>query len=223
MKAGKWVWLLGALCLLLGFGGPGSLAPQEAGEETTGETISETSAVPAGETAGRYAYKLLATSKTSTMQKEMNEAAAAGFRFGGVMGGSTAFGGSECVIIMSRDTDRVPGAAFEYKLLATSKTSTMQKELQQAGDAGFEYKGQTVFSTKFSGSEAVVILERDRTKVPVSFRYKLLATSKTSTMQKELDQAGGQGYELVGVTVSETSFGGSEIVTILRRKTSAGQ
>ena len=32
-------------------------------------------------------YKLLATSKTSTMEKEMNGAADAGFRFAGVMGG----------------------------------------------------------------------------------------------------------------------------------------
>jgi hypothetical protein len=30
------------------------------------------------------------------MQKEMREAAEAGFRFGDVMGGDTAFGGSEC-------------------------------------------------------------------------------------------------------------------------------
>ncbi len=42
----------------------------------------------------RYEYVLLATGKTSTMQKEMAEAADAGFRFAAVMGGETAFGGS---------------------------------------------------------------------------------------------------------------------------------
>jgi ABC-type sugar transport system substrate-binding protein len=50
-------------------------------------------------------YRVLATSKTSSMQKEMQEAAEAGFRFGDVMGGNTAFGGSEVVVIM-HGTDR---------------------------------------------------------------------------------------------------------------------
>jgi hypothetical protein len=40
----------------------------------------------------RTEYRILATNKTSTMQKEMQEAAAAGFRYGGLMGGDTAFG-----------------------------------------------------------------------------------------------------------------------------------
>src|SRR6185503_12303395 len=88
-------------------------------------------------------FRLLATNKTSTMQKEMNEAADAGFHFEGTMGGETSFGGSEVVTIMSRNTVTDTKKRYEYKLLATSRTSTMQRELQQAGDAGFEYKGQS--------------------------------------------------------------------------------
>ena len=34
-------------------------------------------------------YRVLATSKTSTMEKELNEAAAAGYRFSKTMGGNT--------------------------------------------------------------------------------------------------------------------------------------
>ena len=40
------------------------------------------------------------------------------------------------------------------------------------------------------------------------YEYKLLATSKTGTMQKELSEAGSAGFEFVGVTVGETAFGG---------------
>jgi hypothetical protein len=168
--------------------------------------------------ADKYNYRLLATNKTSTMQKEMNEAAEAGYRFGGVSGGATAFGGDETVVIMRRDagykTDR-----FEYQLLATQKTSTMQKELQQAGDEGYEYKGQAVFDTAAGGREVVVILELDREeKRKARYNYLLLATQKTSTMQKELKEAGAKGYEFVGVTVGETAFGGHEVVSILRKK-----
>jgi hypothetical protein len=93
----------------------------------------------------------------------------------------------------------------------------MQKELQQAGDEGFEYKGQTVFDTTFGGKEVVVILERDPEARVDAWEYKLLATKKTGTMQKELSEAGGQGYQFVGVTVSDTAFGGKEVVAILRR------
>jgi hypothetical protein len=151
------------------------------------------------------------------MQKEMSQAADAGFRFEGTMGGETSFGGSEVVVVMSRDPMAESKARYEYKLLATSRTSTMQKELQQAGDAGFEYKGQTVFSTTFGGKEVVVILERDPEAKPKQWEYKLLATSRTSTMQKELNEAGSAGFAFVGVTVGESSFGGKEIISILRR------
>jgi hypothetical protein len=160
-------------------------------------------------------YRLLATAKTSTMQKEMNEAADAGFRFGGVMGGDTAFGGSEVVVVMVRIPEAAP--SYEYRLLATTKTSSMQKEMQAAGDGGFEYCAQTVFNSPFGGQEVVVILERDRRAVPQPFEYRLLATSKTGTMEKELQQAGEMGFEYVGMTVGPTAIGGHEVVVITRR------
>ncbi|MEK6300422.1 MAG: hypothetical protein AABO41_06840 [Acidobacteriota bacterium] len=165
----------------------------------------------------RFEYRLLATNKTSTMQKEMNHAADEGFRFGGVMGGETSFGGNEVVVAMHKDPANEQRERFQYKLLATSKTSTMQKEMQEAGDAGFEYQGQTIFSSTFGGREVVVILERDREAEKLAWEYRLLATSKTATMQKELSEAGEAGFSFVGVTVASTSLGGKEVVSILRR------
>jgi hypothetical protein len=165
---------------------------------------------------GAIEYRVLATSKTSTMEKELNEAAEAGFRFRAVMGGETAFGGSEVVIIMA-PSERGKGR-YAYKLLATSKTSTMQKELQAAADAGYEYTGQTVFNSAFGGDEVVVILERDNDAPVPDFEYRLLATSRTSTLQKELLAAGAVGYDLLAMTVSKTALGGSEIIAITRRQ-----
>lgn len=162
-------------------------------------------------------YKVLATNKTSTMEKELNQAADAGFRFEAVMGGETGFGGSEAVAIVSRPVEKEVKPHYEYKLLATSRTSTMQKELQQAGDAGFVYRDQTVFKSTFGGKEVVTILERDKDAQIQHYEYRLLATSKTSTMEKELKEAGSAGYEFVGMSVGGTSMGGQEVVTILRR------
>lgn len=167
--------------------------------------------------AAQVEYRVIATSKTSTTEKEMNEAADAGFRFGGTMGGETAFGGSEVVTVMSRE-GRGDAGRYTYKLLATTKTSTMEKEMQEAGDAGYEYRGQTVFKTTFGGKETVVILERDReVKDRPRYEYKLLATSRTSTMQKELLEVGAAGFQFVGITVADTAIGGKEVVSIVRR------
>lgn len=171
---------------------------------------------PASSSPDQMEFRLLATNKTSTMQKEMNEAADEGYHFEGTMGGETSFGGSEVVVIMSREPS-AKKKRYEYKLLATSKTSTMQRELQEAGNAGFEFKGQSVYSSTFGGKEVVVILERDSEAKPMQWDYKLLATKKTSTMQKELNEAGAEGFTFVGVTVGETLVGGKEVVSILRR------
>jgi hypothetical protein len=161
-------------------------------------------------------YRLLATNKTSTMEKEMNQAAAEGFRFGGAMGGETAVGGAEMVVIMWRKPD-ADAPRYDYRLLATNKTSTMQKELSGAGEAGFLYAGQTVYNSAFGGREVVVILERSKGE-KTAYEYRLLATNKTSTMQKEMIEASRAGYVFCGMTVAETSFGGREVVSIMRKQ-----
>lgn len=161
-----------------------------------------------------YDYRVLATSKTSTLEKEMNEAADAGFRFSFVMGGETAVGGSEGVAVLTRTGQ---SGRYAYRLLATSKTSTMQKELQEASDEGFEYRDQTVFKSRFGGQEVVCILERDKEAPAHGYEYKLLATTKTSTLEKELRDAGAAGYEVLGMTVSKTALGGKELVAITRK------
>ena len=173
-------------------------------------------AAPALLAQERFGYRVLSTARTSTMQKEMQDAATAGFRFADVMGGETALGGSEVVVVMARGSDP---AEYEYRLLAASKTSTMQKELQDAGDIGFTYRAQTQFKSAFGGKEVVVILER--AKDPVTrprYEYRLLATTKTSTMQRELTDAAERGFEFVGLTVGKTLMGGDEVVSILRRQ-----
>lgn len=86
------------------------------------------------------AFRVLATSRTSTMQKEMQAAGAAGFKFASVMGGETAVGGKEVVVVMQKLGQAA--AKFEYRLLATNRTSTMEKEMQEAADVGFSTWGR---------------------------------------------------------------------------------
>ena len=62
-----------------------------------------------------------------------------------------------------------------------------------------------------------MILEREIDHPAKTYAYKLTATTRTKTMEKELNQAGEEGFRLMGLTVSETAFGGKELVSILMR------
>jgi hypothetical protein len=171
-------------------------------------------AIPSLAQEGAREYRVLATSKTSTMEKEMNAAAEAGYVFATVMGGETAFGGSEAVVVMQKNP--TPSAMI-YRLLAASKTGTIQKEIRAAADQGFHYAGQTVFSSAFGGAEVVVIMERDKDNPAPSEDYLVISTSKTSTLEKELNESGAKGYQAVAMTVGTTALGGKELLVLARR------
>ena len=101
-----------------------------------------------------YEYQLLATSRTSTMQEELHEAAARGFRLlpATMMSKSARFGSDQIVLIMEKAPNSTD--VYEYLLLATDRTSTMQEEIMTAIADGFEVIGMA------SRGEHVVILER---------------------------------------------------------------
>jgi hypothetical protein len=176
------------------------------------------SIVPASAADAGVEYRVLATMRTSTMENELNDAAVSGYRFSKVMGGRTANGGQEVAVAMAKCPMPAGGGAPSYKLLATKRTSTMQKELERWAVAGYEYRDQTVFETAFGGREVVVIMERDPARPASASSYLLLATSKTSTMEKEMNEAGKDGFVLLGFTVGKTELGGDEIVAILRKR-----
>ena len=94
----------------------------------------------------------------------------------------------------------------------------MQTEMQQLADRGYSYLDHTVFEPATGGREIAVIMELDSPKSERSrSSYRLLATTKTSTMQKELQGAGTQGYALLGFAAGKTGAGGSEVIAILRK------
>jgi hypothetical protein len=102
-----------------------------------------------------YKYKLLATSRTGTMQKELNEAAAGGYRLmpSTMISKKAMMGGVEIVCVMELS----PSSAkrYDYRLLATSKTGTLQKEALEAQEAGYVLVGMV------SRGEHMVIMEKE--------------------------------------------------------------
>lgn len=162
-------------------------------------------------------YRLLATNKTSTMERELNEAALDGFVLVEAMGGNTVYGNEELVAILERDNAADHAERYEYLVLASNRTGTMQNELNDAARRGFAFVAQTVFVTAYGGEEVVIIMERSSYADAPVCEYELLATSRTSTMQKELSEYARKGFLVLGLSVSETAFGGHEVVVVTER------
>jgi hypothetical protein len=109
----------------------------------------------------------------------------------------------------------------QYLLLATKQTSTMQEELSEAAKQGF----RIVVGSPTSGTEMVLLLERVA-QPPETYSYRLLATTRTGTMQKELNEAAREGFRLLPRTMIEKAGSGmfalgkdgpKEIVAVLER------
>lgn len=139
-------------------------------------------------------YKLLATTKTSTMQKELNETAAKGYRI--LVGSPTS--GTEMALFLSREASAEK--PYQYQLLATTRTGTMQKELNEAAADGFRLLPRTMIAKQqlLGPVEIVAILEKPPI-VDRKYDYKLLATTLTGTLQKEVTEAQNAGYVIVGM------------------------
>ncbi len=139
-------------------------------------------------------YLLLATVKTSTMQKELDEASAQGFR---IVSAASSCGQSEMVLFLER-VAQAPDT-YKYKLLATTRTGTMEKELNQAAQEGYRLLPRTITAKEgFFSNEIVSVLEMSP-KSTKRYLYRLLATSRTSTLQKEVAQSETDGFVLVGL------------------------
>jgi hypothetical protein len=146
---------------------------------------------------------LLDTARTSTMQKELQDAADRGYRL------VSGQGSWPLTAILEKAEGNVE--PIEYLLLATSRTRTMQKEMNQAAVKGYRFA-----SVLGVGHEVVIAMQREKGKTTRTHEQKLLATIRIRTLKKELFAALGEGFRFVGQTVFEHSFT-VENVAILER------
>jgi hypothetical protein len=139
-------------------------------------------------------YLLLATTKTGTMQKELDDTASKGYRV--LVGSPTS--GTEMALFL--ELVAKPPDTYNYKLLATTRTGTMQRELNEIAEEGFRLLPRTMVSKpQLLGSVEIVVLLERPPKVEKQYEYKLLATSRTGTLQKEVSEALAAGFVLVGM------------------------
>jgi len=148
-------------------------------------------------------YLVLDTTKTSTMQTELQSAADQGYRL------VPGQGSWLLSAIMEKPATELP--PIDYLLLATSKSGTMQKEMNDAAAKGYHFA-----SVLGIGAEVVICMERRRGATTRTHEQKLLATTKIGTMEKELLAEAANSYRFVGQTVF-VNWLGNEYVAILER------
>ena len=159
---------------------------------TVGALLLSLAAVPLQDLTERFL--LLATTRTGTMQRELDEAAAAGYR---ILTGSPTSGDEMAVILEKVVT---PPNTYQYLLLATTLTGTMQREIDEAASEGFRLLPATMISkTGFWGDQEIVMIMEKSPNSSRRYQYMLLATNFTSTLQAEMAQAVENGYEVVGM------------------------
>ena len=159
-------------------------------------------------------FKVLAPRRASTLERELNAAAADGYRLqtltwrvGGTLWGVLPIPGDrrEMVAIVARTAQP---ARFSYRVVAArdETESKLGARLNEAGEAGFRVREV--------GTS--VILERDEAADPVATEFRVVTTTRIGTLEAEIAAAGRDGYRPVGLTPPSAIEG---LVAILSRPT----
>jgi hypothetical protein len=133
-------------------------------------------------------YLVLSTKKISTMEKELDEAAAKGFR---VLYGAPTQQFDMALFMRRLEANEEP---FGYKILATVRNKTMEKELNELAAQGFRLLPRTIiFKQGFLTAELVMVMERDP-QAKTAYEYKLIGAGKETKLHKKIDAAIAEGY-----------------------------
>jgi hypothetical protein len=156
-------------------------------------------------------YLVLSTKRIQTMEKELDEAAAKGFRV--MFGGPTM--AWDMALLLKRTPETV-AAPYSYKVLATSRMKTMEKELNEISVKGYRLLSRTIiFKQGLFTGELLMIMEHEP-QSSKSYEYKLLAASKETKLHRKVDEAVAQGF----VPVTMITLG--EHIVVMEREGKIG-
>ncbi|HEV3471168.1 MAG TPA: hypothetical protein VG148_17725 [Pyrinomonadaceae bacterium] len=155
-------------------------------------------------------YLVLSTKRIQTMEKELDEVSAKGFR--------VLYGGPTEALDMALFLQRVrqPGEpTYAYKVLATSRLKTMEKELNEAARGGFRMLPRTaIFKRGLLTVELVMLMER-APQADKNYEYKLVSAGKESKLHKKIEEAVAQGFAPLTIVT------GGEHIVVMERETAA--
>lgn len=166
----------------------------------------------------QYESLLIHTSRTSTLETEIQRARVDDFR---VIGMATDDHGHAA--LLERRADQPSAKSGEASaVVATSAQETLQKELAARAAGGY------CIVQASSWKETIVALERTDDGVPRE--YRVLSTTKSGTLEREMNAAAEKGFRLTPGTLHAQQKGvvplfgrtGTDYVAIMERSAGVG-
>jgi len=148
--------------------------------------------VPGVRDAPEREYRILATRQTPTLEKEIQQAAAEGFR---------AIGAGLLTVVMAREP-RSSGPVLDYQVAAMIRFSTAQRELHEAGAQGFR------LAVTPEGGEGIFVFHRTP-GTPERFDYQIGGLTE-ETGSEILSAAERNGYRVAALLSNIGVFERSE-------------
>lgn len=140
-------------------------------------------------------YLLLSTKRIQTMEKELDEVAAKGYHV--LYGAPTQQ--FDMSLLLKRNDD--PTQVYSYKVLATSRIKTMEKEINDLAKQGYQLLPRTiVFKQGFITAELVMLMEKAPNSNKI-YEYKLVQGRKETKIHKEIDQGATDGFQPVTMII----------------------
>lgn len=134
-------------------------------------------------------YLVLSTKRIQTMEKELDAVAARGFR---VMYGAPTIDFDMALLL--ENVKKENRGTYSYKILATSRIKTMEKELNELAAQGYRLLPRTIlFKQGFVTSELVMLMERAPNSEK-KYDYRLITATKETKMHKKMDESIAEGY-----------------------------
>ena len=141
-------------------------------------------------------YLVLSTKKIGTMEKELDEVAAKGFR---VMF-SAPTEGVDMALFLQRDENSINNPST-YKILATSKIKTMKKEINSLAEKGYRFLPRTaIFKPGLFTAEFVTVMEKVANPT-LRYRYQLVEGRKEVKVHKEIEREISNGFKPVSIVI----------------------
>jgi hypothetical protein len=163
----------------------------------TGSVVAQ--APPSAARTGEpFEYQVISTLKVSSFEKRLHELAAQGFRLEYGIEASQVMR-SSALLMRPQSVGTTP--RYEYKVVSTRKVATLQKELEEVAQQGYEVRTITANAKVYLGTEITLSLERPVGVAQPRFAYQVLKTGmgKEKRFDTQLPQSLAAGFRPIKV------------------------
>jgi hypothetical protein len=102
----------------------------------------------------------------------------------------------------------------ELRTVVTYKVATFEQNLKELAQQGFRL--EKLYEAPAIMTQGAILTRQAGVTTP-RFEYLLLGTKRLETLQKELDAAAAQGYEVIGAMSAMVPYVGTDIILVLER------